>query len=168
MCMVLQMCIWRLMPQMHTWRTVLNMCPGSMVLQMCIWRLVPQMRICKRVLKICAGSMVLQMYTWRLMFQMCIWRTITQKPYKAWVLLKTLQTQVSLALGKNQWWKWSEILFLFQTMSSQTNPSDTNLGMRTNFSYLRLICSDNLAWLKSGSHACIKQAKYILHSACTF
>ena len=26
----------------------------------------------------------------------------------------------------------------------------------------------NLAWLKSGNLACIKQAQYIIHSACTF
>ena len=40
---------------------------------------------------------------------------------------------------------------------------NTYLGMRTYFSYLRLICSDNLAWLKSGNHAYIKQAQFIMH-----
>ena len=32
---------------------------------------------------------------------------------------------------------------------------NTNLGMRTYLSYLRLICIDSLAWLKSGNHACV-------------
>ena len=38
---------------------------------------------------------------------------------------------------------------------------NTFFGVHTYFSYLRLICSDNLTWLKSGNHACIKQAQYI-------
>ena len=45
---------------------------------------------------------------------------------------------------------------------------NTYLGKHTYFSYLRLISSDSLAWLKSGNHAHIKQAQYIMHSACTF
>ena len=58
---------------------------------------------------------------------------------------------------------------------------NTYLGMYTYLSYLRLICRDNLDWLKSGyhagikqaqfksgNHACIKQAQYIMQSACTF
>ena len=35
-------------------------------------------------------------------------------------------------------------------------------------SYLRLICSDSLAWFKYGNHVYIKQTRYRTHSACNF
>ena len=38
---------------------------------------------------------------------------------------------------------------------------NTYLGMSAYLSYLRIICSGNLTWLKSGNHAYIKQAQYM-------
>ena len=49
----------------------------------------------------------------------------------------------------------SPVLELYGRNSDMVN---THLGMRTYLSYLRLICSGNLAWLKSGNHGYIKQA----------